>query len=272
MKQIFHGHTRTPKERISRIGVSTIFLLLSLASLAVSQSSAPRVAVQRCNKVILGYFRDTIKFHEYPIIDTWVRACDDEYANYKGCCDTDSLREMMKKFVMSDALRWNNALVKVNLFDKEVVKNSAALKAKIDKFRPELQKRVEAKTLNSSVVDSANYLSTFLPLMTNTTYLTRLEAYKGQAQACFDTITQIRKGAMCIICSSRATQFYKNQIMNIKQSTCDAVVRDCYANFQFMFTVVTTLQSLFEVANAVNPEANFPLGTDPVPTKSKTVF
>ena len=246
-------------------------ILLVLAATTLSQASIPKSAQTRCNKVTLKYFRDSVKFHEYPIRDTWVRACDDEYANYKGCCETESLRELMKKFVMSDALRWNNALLKVGIFEKEVVKNSAQLKTKIEAILPGLKKLTETRKELTTIFESAEYLVKYLPLMTNQTYSERLEAYKGQAQACFDTLTQVRKGSMCIICSSRAQQFYKNEVMNIKQSTCDSVVRDCYPNFQFMFTVMTTLQSLFEVANSGSGESKFPIGFDPVPTKSKLV-
>lgn len=248
-----------------------LLILWALAASTLSQASLPKSAQTRCNKVTLKYFRDSVKFHEYPTRDTWVRACDDEYANYKGCCDTESLRELMKKFVMSDALRWNNALVKVGVFEKEVVKNFVQLKTKIDGFLPGLKKAAETNKALATISESAEYLSKYLPLMTNTTYFDRLQAYKGQAQACFDTLTQVRKSSMCIICSSRAQQFFKNEIMNIKQSTCDSVLRDCYPNFQFMFTVMTTLQSLFEVANSGSGEPKFPIGFDPVPTKSKLI-
>lgn len=246
-----------------------ILILLSLVSISQTQMSAPKSTQTRCNKVILKYFRDSVKFHEFPMRDTWVRACDDEYANYKGCCDTESLRELMKKFVMSDALRWNNALTRVGVFEQEVVKNSVQLKTKIDAILENLKTAVKNQKELTGLLETAQYLSTYLPLMTNATYQARMQAYKGQAQACFDTLTQVRKGSMCIICSSRAQQFYKNEMMNIKQSTCDSVLRDCYPNFQFMFTVMTTLQSMFELANAGSGESKFPVGFDPVPFNSK---
>jgi hypothetical protein len=264
-------HSSTGRTSVKMDLVKLILTVVSMAQFVTSQASAPRQFVPRCNLETLKYFRDSVKFHLYPTRDTWVRACDDEYANYKGCCDTESLRDLMKKFVMSDALRWNNALTKVNIFESEVIKNTAALKAKIDSLIPVFSKAVENKQIDPNVLDSAQYLSKYLPILTNDTYSARMQAYKGQAQACFDTLTQVRKGAMCILCSSRAQQFYKNNLMNIKQTTCDSIVRDCYANFQFMFTVMSTMQSLYEIANTANPKANFTIGDDPIPYKSKPV-
>jgi hypothetical protein len=137
--------------------IKLIVIVLSIAKLVSSQASAPRQFVQRCNQETLKYFRDSVKFHLYPTRDTWVRACDDEYANYKGCCDTEGLRDLMKKFVMSDALRWNNALTKVHIFEKEVIKNNAALKTKIDSLIPAFTQAVEKKQIDPAVLDSAQF-------------------------------------------------------------------------------------------------------------------
>ncbi len=75
---------------------------MSLVALVSSQIKRP---VPKCNLETLKYFKDSVKFHVYPSRETKSLACNDEIANYMGCCETESLRELMKKIVKSDALR-----------------------------------------------------------------------------------------------------------------------------------------------------------------------
>lgn len=213
---------------------------------------------KRCNSVLLDYFQDSVKPHRVVTKESKTYACLYEFEGYGTCCDTESLREYMVKIIEADALRWNNAIKSSYIFTQEIFNNRDAIITKAKALLPHVQAEVAAKRMNQSAADAINMISTVLPQLTNET-LRRLEQnYKDNSQFCYDTISNYRKSAMCLVCSGRAQVFYDGKKLTLKQSSCEALLSECLPTYQYMMTAMSSFNSLFHIINSVTRQQIYP--------------
>ena len=175
----------------------------------------------------------------------------------------------MHKAVLSYALRWNNAIKQTHFFRTEILANKQAILDKIVQATPYIEQMVKEKKIFSYVLDSANLLLQTLPLLNNETLTYREQNYKDKAQGCFDSISEIRKNALCTICSNRVADNYDGNVLRVQHKTCDNLLRDCYTTFRYMLTVMGTVRPIFDVLNSLDKAASYPAPFDPFPAKSK---
>lgn len=240
--------------------------ITAIVALSLGQHLKPS-----CNQETLAYFQDSIKVHLKPTSESYSKACQDEFAKYQTCCETESLRDFIEKVVESDSLRWNNALKNVYLFKKEVLANKDIFVKKINELYNQVDAAVRDGRVKQVAFDSIKLLSKFLPNMTIEKYAITAANYKKEAQSCFDEITTLRKNAMCLICSGRSQTFFNGQRMTIKQRTCEGLTQSCYNTFSFMFETMGTTRALFDLYNALARTNYFPVARDPLPYNSRVL-
>ncbi len=231
-----------------------LLLLVSVLHEALAQIGLGK----RCNPVLLDYFQDSVKPHRVVTKESKLFACLYEFEGYGTCCDTESLREYMTKIVEADALRWNNAIKSSYLFTQEVFNNRDALVAKAKVLLPYMQTEVAANRMNQSAVNAINMINTVLPQLTNESLRKLEQGYKDNSQFCYDTISNYRKSAVCLVCSGRAQVFYDGKKLTQKQSNCEALLSECLPTFRYMVNAMSSFNALFHVINSVARQEIYP--------------
>ncbi len=248
----------------SRQSTVNSFVLLVFGLVLVS-----RVSSQYCIRENLDYFQDGIKIHIKPTKEANMVACNDEFAKYNTCCESESLKDFIEKGVEADALRWNNALKKIHIFRKEVIEKRDIMIPKIAELFKSLEQAVREGRVKQIGYDAAKMLNKYLPTLNRSYHNETEKNYRAEAQACFDEVSTLRKNSLCIVCSRRSRVFYNRNKMSIKQRTCESLIESCYNTFSHIYSVMGTSRALMDLVNALERKPIFPEGRDPIPYNSR---
>ena len=245
--------------------------ILLMVSVLLHQAMAQIGLGNRCNTLLLDYFQNSVKPHRVVTKESRTYACLYEFEGYGTCCDTESLREYMVKIIEADALRWNNAIKSSYLFTQEIFNNREAIITKAKALLPHVQSEVGTTKMNQSAVDAINMITSVLSQLTNESLRSLEQNYKDNSQFCYDTISNYRKSAVCLVCSGRAQVFYDGKKLTIKQSSCEALLSECLPTFQYMMTAMSSFNSLFHIINSVAGQQIYPKLNDSTLFTSKLV-
>lgn len=205
--------------------------------------------MNRCIPERLEYFHSSIEFHRKLTLELSPDSCKDEFTSHNTCCNSENLRDYMKKVIEAEGLRWNNALRAVHKFKEEVLTFREEIKRKAEEFEKSMETAVKTNLKLKEPYQAARFLKNLYSFYREKVYDEREAQFKASAQICFDNLESIRKATMCLLCSDRNPLFYNVTHFNIKQTTCDTALRDCLPSFRFMLPMMGSYKALAVLLN-----------------------
>ena len=188
--------------------------------------------------------------------------CGGDWAKSGTCCDTDSLKTLIKSRNDAAVTRWTNFIGKLGrvrgkllggikkLVTKLSIKDIKDRFAMISKFSAIAPKFSAVERMLPEVQAHIDMLKKWAD-----DFEANIKNFKDQGKTCFDLAKRSRAALYCSLCSGAANSYTAPQNANevnikINLESCRTIVNACFPIWKFNFGLTSVLQYINVIKNA----------------------
>jgi hypothetical protein len=232
--------------------VSKILLLILISASVLAQRT------ENCNGKFLLAMKNSLDPAISSIVLTSPQAytgevCKAEWNGFKTCCDATKINDVATKYIEDWKTKIENFNKQLTILEPMVLPKIEELKlitSEINTLLNNNTSRLSLISTNKIDSTSADIIlkltaqgDTILTLFDKEFYEAEKKKYTDGITKCFETIRNLRSGAICFWCSARATDFETaGGLMKLSTSACVDVVKECRHSFFFMLRVNQALK------------------------------
>lgn len=184
--------------------------------------------------------------------------CATEWMEHKTCCDHTKVIAAGEKRLNAWKEDINSFVKKARGFAESLNARAAEISMEVSTFKTDfatfkvnvaVTAKVSAEGL-SEIEDLVKYVEKktpfdrFKPEIFNPAF----DKFKAGFPKCFDEIKKFRLGAVCGLCSARASSFFsENSKVKISQDQCLKITKACAHSWDFMFKTIQAMKTVVQL-------------------------
>lgn len=243
-----------------RFTLAGLLIVLTQTTLS-SESAAPKKDAKKkdptccleCMYPLVHSEFAKVKIFHTPWSSNFTGFCKNVFNRDGSCCDTESLKDYSDEWIDSIEDKMNKTLTALPNF-----RTALTSAAELRKFMKAKKKDILKAKKIISKAQYEDFEKHVLTALSEGVFMFYRKEEKVQlsAKQCFATLANLRKNALCMRCSGKASQFWDSKKKNylVKKSTCHNVIDSCVEPFAYFSEAMTFMRRLGQFREALKGE------------------